>query len=147
MFEICRQALTVEEYMRIYASVGWNHLLKEQMAIVLANSDFKVCVKHEGVPVGMGRTVGDKGFCYVILDVAVVPEYQGQGIGRLIMEELLGYIRETTPISNGVCAMLFSTEGNEPFYEKFGFGKKPGDGMGHGMMGLVMGEAPLHADT
>ena len=139
MYEVQKQSLTVDEYISIYKSVGWKLWPAQQISIALANTIFTVCVKHNGKPVGMGRLVGD-GLYYDVKDVAVLPSYQGKGIGKIIMEAILSYIRESTLKENSVCVQLISTENKEGFYEKFGFGKKPGDGMGHGMMALVKGE-------
>ena len=138
MFEVQKQSLTVEEYIEIYSSVGWELWPKEQIAIALTYSKFTVCVKDDGNAVGMGRFVGDGIYCDV-KDIAVSPSHQGRGVGRMIMEAIITHIRETTPKGYGICVQLISTENKEGFYERFGFGKKPGDGMGHGMMSLVSG--------
>lgn len=138
MFEVEKQSLTVEDYIEIYSSVGWALWPIEQISVALTNSMFTVCVKDNGKPVGMGRLVGDGIYCDV-KDIAVSPGYQGKGVGRMIMEAIIAHIRETTPKGYGICVQLISTENKEGFYEKFGFGKKPGDGMGHGMMSLVEG--------
>jgi len=140
IFEVCKQVLTPDEYMELYAAVGWSPFPREQVVTALINSNFTVCVKDGQKAVGMGRTVGDGAYMYAILDVAVSPDYQGKGIGRLIIDNILKYIKETVPYGYHVCAHLISTENKEGFYEKFGFGKKPGNGMGHGMMALVIGE-------
>ena len=39
--------------------------------------------------VAMARVIGDMGLCYYIKDVVVLPEYQGKGIGRMLIDELL----------------------------------------------------------
>ena len=69
----------------------------------------------------MARVIGDKGLCYYIKDVIVLPEYQGKGIGRMLINELLKFINEhgvpDTHISVELCAMPDKI----PFYEKFGF--------------------------
>lgn len=139
MFKIYKQALTSDEFIELYSSVGWEAPLKEQVSIALANSNFTICVKDNDKPIGMGRIIGDGALSYYIKDVAVLPEYQGKGIGKLVIQGIFDYIEQTTPKGFGVCVELISSENKEEFYEKFGFGKKPGDGMGHGMMTLVIG--------
>lgn len=139
MFEVCKQLLTSDEFIELYSSVGWQPPLKEQVSAALANSNFTICVKDNGKPVGMGRTIGDGAISYYIKDVAVLPTYQGKGIGKIIIKGIFDYIKQTTPKGYGVCVELISSENKEAFYEKFGFGKKPGDGMGHGMTTLIIG--------
>ena len=66
--------------------------------------------------VGAGRLLSD-GVCYgAIFDVGVVPEYQGQGVGKRVMTELLRG-------NEHLCIHLTSTFGNEPFYRKLKFKK------------------------
>ena len=64
--------------------------------------------------VAAGRLISD-GICYgQIVDVGVLPEYQKQGIGKVIMNELMR--------GNGhLYIYLTSTFGNEEFYRKLGF--------------------------
>ena len=138
MFEVQKQSLSADEYIEIYLSVGWKPWPKEQVSTALSNSTFTVCVKDGDKPIGMGRFVGDGIFCD-IKDIAVSSSYQGKGIGKLIMDTIIEHICESTPKGHNICVQLISTENKEGFYEKYGFGKKPGDGMGHGMMTLLSG--------
>ena len=58
----------------------------------------------------------------VIYDVVVLPQYQGRGVGKLIMESIIDKLPVTSII-------LFAVPGKETFYEKFGF-KRLKTGMG-----------------
>jgi len=64
--------------------------------------------------VGAVRATSDGVFYATVFDVVVAPDHQGQGVGRLILEDLL----EQLPFDR---IYLTSTAGNEPFYGKFGF--------------------------
>lgn len=68
---------------------------------------------HERL-VGFGRAVSDGAYQAAIYDVVVIPEYQKQGIGRLIMERILEGISNCNII-------LYANTGREGFYKKFGF--------------------------
>ena len=64
--------------------------------------------------VGAGRLISD-GICYgQIFDVGVLPEYQKQGIGKGIVNEILRN-------NEHIWIYLTSTFGNEEFYRKLGF--------------------------
>lgn len=64
--------------------------------------------------VGAGRLISD-GICYgTIFDLGVLPEYQKQGIGKGMMNELLRN-------NEHLYVYLTSTFGNEEFYREFGF--------------------------
>jgi len=126
--------------MLLYESVGWQPPTEEQIALALNNSNFTVCIKDNNQPVGMGRVIGDGAISYFIKDVAVLPDYRNQGIGTMIINSITNHIKATVPLGFYASVELISSEGKEAFHEKLNFGKKPGDGMGHGMMGRVEGQ-------
>ena len=80
---------------------------------------FGICVVHNEVVVGIGRVIGDGGLFYDIVDVAVVSEHQRKGVGKMIMDGLMGYIDRNARTSSLVC--LMANKGIAPFYEKYGF--------------------------
>lgn len=64
--------------------------------------------------IGCGRALSDGIYQAALYDIAVLPEYQGQGIGRSIMETLLSRV--------GHCnVILYAAPGKEAFYQKLGF--------------------------
>ncbi len=67
----------------------------------------------------MGRVVGDGGCNFEIVDVAVHPDFQRQGIGTRIMESLMAYLRNNAPESSYVS--LIADEGAPALYLRFGF--------------------------
>ena len=66
--------------------------------------------------VGFGRAISDGEYQSAIYDVAVKPEYQGKGIGRIIVQNLV----KQTPYCNFI---LYASPGKERFYEKENFRK------------------------
>jgi len=85
----------------------------------LANSLASVMVKNDDdKPIGMGRVIGDGGCFCQIVDICVLPEYQGKGIGKLIMEKLMEFI-STLP---DTCYVSLIADGNaNRLYAKYGF--------------------------
>lgn len=75
----------------------------------------KVFVYEGSQLIGFGRAISDGEFQSAIYDVAVVPEAQGKGIGKIILENLLNNL----PNSN---IILYANPGMEGFYKKIGFG-------------------------
>jgi GNAT superfamily N-acetyltransferase len=69
----------------------------------------------------MGRLVGDGAMYWYLQDIIVQPEYQGQGIGRMIVNRLLEYIKENAMPGTKIEIGLTAVKGKEPFYEIFGF--------------------------
>lgn len=64
--------------------------------------------------IGFGRAISDGVYQAGIYDVAVIPEYQGKGIGKIIVERIL----KTIPQCN---VILYAAPGKDAFYEKLGF--------------------------
>jgi GNAT superfamily N-acetyltransferase len=50
-----------------------------------------------GVTVGMGRIIGDGGWYFHIVDMAVLPEHQRRGIGAVILTSLIDRIYREAP--------------------------------------------------
>ena len=65
--------------------------------------------------IGCGRALSDGEYQGAIYDVAVMPEAQGKGIGKIIMQTIF----DRLPNCN---LILYATPGMEGFYENLGFG-------------------------
>src|SRR5687768_15465212 len=68
----------------------------------LPRSLFAVQVLEGDNPVGMGRVVGDGGCFYQVVDIAVLKQHQGRGIGKMIMTEIMKYLDANVPKSGYV---------------------------------------------
>jgi len=68
----------------------------------------------EDVLIGFGRAISDGEYQAAIYDVAVLPAYQGKGIGNMIVQAIL----KNTPDCNFI---LYASPGKEAFYEKSHF--------------------------
>ncbi|MDE7211312.1 MAG: GNAT family N-acetyltransferase [Lachnospiraceae bacterium] len=136
-----KNALTPEIYESLRAKVSLQHYGEEDVKEALAHTLFSVVVKEGQVPVGIGRIVGDGRIVFFIKDVVVEPSRQNCGIGRMIMEELMLYIKQHG--CRNAYAGLMALTGKEGFYEKFGFRVRPYDGQGSGMTQLVNVDLPL----
>ena len=85
----------------------------------LPSTLFAVCVRDGEQLVGMGRVVGDGGLNFEVVDVAVHPDYQRQGIGYRIMEMLMEAVNEVAPPT--ALVSLLADQGAPGLYRKFGF--------------------------
>jgi len=82
--------------------------------------------------VGFGRAISDGAYQAAMYDVAVVKEYQGNGLGKLIIQQLLKKLQ-------GMNVILYASPGKEHFYTKQGF-RKMKTGMAHFVNGDAMAE-------
>ena len=125
--------ITPEEYMEMRRLVGWGMFPLEQAAEGLKNSFILACFRVDGKPVALGRAVSDHGYVVYIADVIVAPEYQGNGLGRKIMEYLMEQIKASMKPGYRVMISLLAAKGKEEFYNKFGFVDRPNEAFGCGM--------------
>ena len=110
-----------DAFISLWESVWDGCPSREQIVLALANSVYRVGVYDGGQIVGMARMIGDLGMCYYIKDVIVRPAYQGRGVGRMMMEALLRFIRENGVPGTDIAAELCAMPDKMPFYAKFGF--------------------------
>ena len=129
--------LTPALFLELYRSVGWDAPCMEQIETALSNSAATFCACDGEQAVGMARLLGDGGMSFYIKDLAVRPEYQGKGVGRLLMTAIEEYIMSHIPNGWAVSLELISSKGREPFYERFGFEQRPCDWDGAGMFKMI----------
>lgn len=133
LFEVKSGILTPEIFNSLAEAVGWGHPPADQVQKALDNSLYTVCVLHKNEVIAMGRIIGDSSMSYLIKDVVVKPEFQKKGAGRLIITNMLEFIKTNTPKGWKTCVELMSAHGKEGFYENFGFVKRQGINNGAGM--------------
>lgn len=80
-----------DEILELYGSVGWSNYVNKPAMLRLAfeHSLSAFGAYSSGQLVGIIRVVGDGHSIIYIQDIIVHPEYQGKGIGRLLLEEVL----------------------------------------------------------
>ena len=113
--------LTAEEFCDLWASVWGPPPSLDQTRLAMANTLFRVSVFDGNRIIAMARMIGDMGLDYYIKDVVVRPEYQGQGIGRMLIDELLHFVRDHGIKGTEIFVELCAEPDKIPFYEKFGF--------------------------
>lgn len=80
------------------------------------NSHTVVFVFDGDTLVGFGRAISDGAYQAAIYDIAILPQYQCKGIGKLIMDNII----KSLPQCNFI---LYASPGKEIFYEKMNFKK------------------------
>lgn len=113
--------LTAEEFISLWESVWDGAPTFEQVTLGLQHTLFRVSVWDGDKVVAMARMIGDLGLDYYIKDVVVRPEYQGRGIGRRMINELLKFIDDNGVPGTEIFVELCAMPDKIPFYEKFGF--------------------------
>jgi GNAT superfamily N-acetyltransferase len=119
--------------MRLRNSVNFKALSLRQAETALKNYAFLIVAKDNDETVGMTRLIADGAYIAVLVDVIVMPNYQGKGIGRVMIEKTLEYIKNNMADGEQTFVFLMSKKGKERFYEKLGFIKRPDETYGAGM--------------
>ena len=124
-FELEDNTLSAEEFIHLKVATGFMDRPPEQVEKALANGLFRVSAISNGEVVGKGRLVGDGAMYWYLQEILVLPEYQGKGIGKAIVNRLLDYIQNTAIWGTKISVGLTAVKGKEPFYEKFGLVEYP----------------------
>ena len=130
-YQIIERIPTVEEFTALRKAVGWISPDRSAASTGLSNSLYSICIEHDGKLIGFGRVIGDSGLYYYIQDVIVLPDYQGKGIGKMIMNEIIKYLQNNC-LPNAFVGLM-SAENKEGFYKKYGFLERPNGIYGSGM--------------
>lgn len=124
----------IEEFNLLYNSVGWGVYDEKVSKKALDNTFYSVTVYDDNKVIGYGRLIGDS-ICFMYIhDVMVMPEYQGQNIGTMIMQKLLEKVNEIKRENPSLRVYLGASKNREKFYEKFGFAKRIDADLGYGMI-------------
>ena len=126
-----------DQLYELFLSTGWNEeygLTQEEFFHTLQHSWYCLSAYDKDVLVGFGRIISDTVLHALIVDMMILPDYQGKGIGTALLKRLVQHchrhrIRDI---------QLFSAEGKAGFYLKNGFIRRRPDAPGM--------EWPLPAD-
>lgn len=113
-FQFDTQNINWEQVSEILQKVGMAFHAGEKHKRAFNNSHTVVFVFDNGSLIGFGRVISDGEYQAAIYDVAILPEYQRKGIGKMIIQ----YIVKRTPGCNYI---LYAAPGKEAFYEKIDF--------------------------
>jgi ribosomal protein S18 acetylase RimI-like enzyme len=109
----------IQEFQQLHLDCGLSAKPAEAAALGLPNSLFATTVRIGDRLVAMGRVVGDGGCNFEVVDIAVHPEFQRQGIAQIMMDAIMKYLQDAVPKSAYVS--LIADRHSPALYSKFGF--------------------------
>ena len=130
---ILKHTISVKDYNDIRKSVDWTPLPEIQAQRGIDNTYYLTAAVYNDKVVGMARIISDGGYVAYIADVIVLPSFQGNGIGKMIMNDIINFIKTDLAKDNAVMIALLAAHGKEKFYETFGFITRPNNEIGSGM--------------
>ncbi|EAF1783463.1 N-acetyltransferase [Listeria monocytogenes] len=109
-----------EEFVKLRVDAGLSFRSIEVSRQALLKSVYFVGLRstENGALIGMGRLVGD-GIMFIVSDIAVLPEFQGNGYGKLIMIHIKKYIDSN--LDKTACVTLLADVPADDLYKQFGF--------------------------
>jgi aralkylamine N-acetyltransferase len=105
-----------ERLANVFKSTPLGNRDPDKLREAFQNSAIRCFVWDAEELIGAGRAISDGVRYSLILDVVLLPEYQGRGIGKRIMELL-------AERSKGLNILLYAMPGKEGFYSKLGYRK------------------------
>lgn len=108
----------VEDYLRLRRNAGLTPRSAAAAEAGLPHTVVGVVVTHADRAIGMGRVNGD-GLFYQVVDIAVEPEHQGKGVGKMIMSVLMRELRRIAP-AEAYVSLIADGRANE-LYAQYGF--------------------------
>lgn len=127
-------ALPVEDFLALRRKVGFQPLREAEARRVLEHTAYVAVARWEGKYIGMTRLLFDYGTDAYITDVIVDPAFQGRGVGKLLVADVLDFVKQNAAPGTRVACSLYANPGKERFYETLGFSALPNDKYGHGML-------------
>ncbi|MEI6835529.1 MAG: GNAT family N-acetyltransferase [Candidatus Falkowbacteria bacterium] len=119
--ESIKKDLNTEQIDSLMDSVGWtDHKGEKKWREILSKSSFVYSIYDGKKMVGFGRILEDGAMC-MFYDIVVHSDYQGKGIGKMIMNNLLDFVKDKNYISVSLFAWPKNKDFLLPFYKKFGF--------------------------
>ncbi|MCS6257714.1 GNAT family N-acetyltransferase [Shewanella baltica] len=117
MYQVLEDVASANDFIRLRQISGLSSRPLAGAIKALPRSLYGVQIKLADQTVGMGRVVGDGALNFEIVDIAVDPEHQGKGLGRLIMQHIMAYLDREAFEGAYITLMADVPE----LYEKFGF--------------------------
>ncbi len=124
--------LTAEQFNYLRKAVGWDEINEQRAKRGVSNSINFVALNNNET-IGMVRIITDYGYVAYIADLVILPEYQGKGVGKALIQKVTKYLNTNLNCGEGILMVLVSAKGKESFYEKLGFVNRPNENFGSGM--------------
>lgn len=116
------KTVDIDQLKNLYRAAGWwsedidnrdpdliNKIIQGSFCFVVASANDKI--------IGMGRAISDGACDSYIQDLAVLDEFKGKGVGVLIMDKIIKYLKS----KNINWITLISEPKSVSFYQKYGF--------------------------
>jgi len=112
------QTPDVDEYRALRVAAGLSPKSQEAATLGLPHTVFGVSIRDGRRLVAMGRLIGDRGCFLQVVDIAVLPAWQGRGLGKVVMQQLDQWLAAHAV---GAYVSLIADGQANRLYAQFGF--------------------------
>ena len=125
MHFLIKKEIKTSDFVRIRRNLKWNEIPETLVEKAINGSMINISVYDNEECVGVGRIVGDGALKGMLTDIMVLNEFQGKGVGKLIVTSLIKELENM--VNDGCCFQLEAspTANNREFYIKCGLKYKP----------------------
>lgn len=110
-------AADFDAILQVYAANRWSHARDPgRLRIALGRADLALVAVRDARVVGFVRTMSDGAFAVYIADILVMPEFQRQGIGKMMLKAVLDHY----PMRTFHHQVLIAERGADGFYRRMG---------------------------
>ena len=117
--ELIHEPISAVAFNSLCRSVGWGEVPANNFEVAQRNSLCCVHARRADDVVGFARLVGDVGMYLYVQDLVVRGEFQGQGIGSKLLQEIHGVV-ERFQVCRRRVSLIAETRA-VPFYERQGY--------------------------
>lgn len=125
---------SVAAYLELRERAGLSPKRDDQATASLPGSWAACHVLYLGdeLAVAMGRLIGDGGWYFHVIDMAVLPEHQRRGLGSAVLDHLLAEVRRRAP--RGAYVNLLADPPGRQLYARRGFAETAPEAIGMGLL-------------
>ena len=120
-----KNVIEPEDFINIRNNLNWNFIPYDLVKRAIDGSMVNISVFDEENCIGVGRIVGDNVLKGMLTDIMVLKEYQGRGIGKIIVTSLIKELNDFVKEGESFQLEASPTANNRDFYIKCGLKYKP----------------------
>ena len=107
-----------ENVLELFQKVNWKHRVSHEIRTAFSSSTTSLFIYHQGRIIAFGRVIGDGRYYAMLADIIVDPEFQGNGLGKYIVNTLNGKLSDYHFVN------LTAAPGADYFYRSLGWKKQ-----------------------
>ncbi|KQM76257.1 hypothetical protein ASE74_19585 [Pedobacter sp. Leaf216] len=107
-----------QEVLGLFQKVNWKHRIAEEIRNAFIISTTTIFIYDRERLIAFGRVVGDGRYYAMLADIIVDPDYQGQGLGKYLVNAL------NDQLKNYHFVNLSAAPGADRFYKSLGWKKQ-----------------------